>query len=110
MAGARHSTTSCRPSAASRVSGAACGLEAESHQLTPITHDGLGGSEGIPSPFGATQCPKLGVVEAPLPPELLLSARAGDGKGNGVSVPRAASGEGTVSPRVGTVTASADQC
>lgn len=47
-------------------------------RTSPISHDGLGVFAGLPSPLEATRYHSLAVVEATLPPELLLTARADD--------------------------------
>lgn len=44
-----------------------------------IRHDGTGLFEGVPSPFTATRYHSLIVVEADLPADLLVNARADDG-------------------------------
>ena len=53
-------------------------------RTSPITHDGLGVFAGLPSPLEATRYHSLAVVEATLPPELLLTARADDGEIMGI--------------------------
>ena len=49
-----------------------------------ISHDGLGVYAGLPSPLAATRYHSLAVIEATLPPELILTARADDGEVMGV--------------------------
>ncbi len=53
-------------------------------RTSPITHDGLGVFAGLPSPLDATRYHSLAVVEATLPPELFLTARADDGEVMGI--------------------------
>ena len=49
-------------------------------KLSPISHDGAGVFEGLPSPFQATRCHSLAIEPASLPPELEVTARADDGE------------------------------
>jgi anthranilate synthase/aminodeoxychorismate synthase-like glutamine amidotransferase len=49
-------------------------------RTSPITHDGVGVFAELPSPLEATRYHSLAVVEATLPPELMLTARADDGE------------------------------
>jgi anthranilate synthase component II len=48
-------------------------------KTSPITHDGTGLFEGLPSPFTATRYHSLIVEEADLPAALVVNARADDG-------------------------------
>jgi anthranilate synthase component 2 len=48
-------------------------------KVSPITHDGTGVFEGIPSPFEATRYHSLVVREAGLPSELVVNAHSPDG-------------------------------
>ena len=53
-------------------------------RTSPITHDGVGVFAELPSPLEATRYHSLAVVEATLPPELMLTARADDGEVMGI--------------------------
>ncbi len=51
------------------------------HGMTsPIVHDGIGIFAGLRSPMTATRYHSLAVIEASLPEELMVSARADDGE------------------------------
>ena len=55
------------------------------HGITsPIAHDGEGIFAGLPSPTVATRYHSLAVVEASLPRELVITARADDGEVMGI--------------------------
>jgi anthranilate synthase/aminodeoxychorismate synthase-like glutamine amidotransferase len=53
-------------------------------RTSPVTHDGLGVFAALPSPLDATRYHSLAVVEATVPGELLITARADDGEVMGV--------------------------
>jgi anthranilate synthase/aminodeoxychorismate synthase-like glutamine amidotransferase len=48
-------------------------------KTSSIKHDGAGVFAGLPDPFVATRYHSLAMEEEPLPAELVVSARAGDG-------------------------------